>query len=328
MIRVLVLPSDSNHNLAPEVIRALTLSAKRFHVAPNHPSFAALNALGFSCEPLPENYPDNGLIIVPGEPVGADRYAQALGELVQVVDRLLGPGGCPWDQAQTHESLKRYLLEEAYEVLDAIDAQSPDKLAEELGDLLLQPILHAQIAKKNGRFDTEIVARGIVDKLVRRHPHVFGDVSVADADEVLRNWDRLKSEEKGGKPESLLAGVPIGMASLLRAYEVSKRAARAGFEWPNIEGVFEKLREEEFELREAIVSKIPEHIGAEIGDLLFTVVNIARWSNVEPEEALRQMLNRFTTRFQAMENAAEKPLEDLSPEEWDSLWNASKQSVG
>lgn len=245
-------------------------------------------------------------------------------ELARIVDRLLGPGGCPWDQEQTHESLKRHLLEEAYEVLEAIDSGSPDQLREELGDLLLQPVMHAQMARVAGQFDIEDVARGICDKLVRRHPHVFGDRDVADADEVLRNWDLIKQAEKGGEPESLLAGVPKSMAGLLRAHEISKRAARAGFEWPDIEAVFAKLSEEEAELREALEGGDPARVEAEIGDLLFTAVNIARWAHVEPEEALRQMLHRFVARFQAMELAATVPLRDLTPAQWDHLWESSK----
>lgn len=247
-------------------------------------------------------------------------------KLVAVVDRLLGPGGCPWDQSQTHESLKRYLLEEAYEVLDAIDSGSEEKFEEELGDLLLQPVLHAQKKREAGGFDIDSVAEGITEKLIRRHPHVFGDLSVADADEVLRNWDRIKSQEKGDeKPASRLAGVPSGMASLLRAYEVSKRAVRVGFEWPNLDSVFEKLHEEELELRQAIAEGDQEEIEAEVGDLLFTAVNLARWAKVEPEEALRKMLNRFTRRFQNMEAFAPKPLEELTFEQWDELWERSKK---
>jgi len=241
-------------------------------------------------------------------------------ELILLADRLLGPGGCPWDQAQTHESLKRHLLEEAYEVLDAIDTGSPAKMEEELGDLLLQPVMHGQMASA---FSTQTIARAAVDKLIRRHPHVFGEVDVADANEVLQNWDRIKQNEKGGPPESLLAGVPSGMASLLRAYEISKRAARAGFEWPDLDAVWDKMREEERELREA---SSPDQVEAEIGDLLFTAVNIARWMKVEPEEALRKMLNRFSARFMAMEKAAGKPLTELNPVEWDSLWEAAKRS--
>lgn len=245
-------------------------------------------------------------------------------DLVAVVDRLLGPGGCPWDQEQTHESLKRHLLEEAYEVLEAIDSGNRDKLAEELGDLILQPIMHAQMQKRDGSFDIDEVATRIVDKLIRRHPHVFGDANAANAEEVLRNWDRIKQQEKGGEPASVLAGVPSGMASLLRAFEISKRAARAGFEWADIEAVFEKLSEEERELKEALKQGDQQRIEAEIGDLLFTAVNIARWSGVEPEEALRKMLNRFSARFMRMEASVNKDLRELTPKEWDALWEQAK----
>jgi len=208
--------------------------------------------------------------------------------LVAIVDRLLGPGGCPWDQAQTHESLKQTLVEESYEVLAAIDHGSQETLREELGDLLLQPVMHAQMEKRDGGWDIDDVADAISDKLVRRHPHVFGDTEAHTADEVLKNWDRIKMEEKGVIDSSILGDVPIGMASLLRAHVVSRRAARAGFEWPGVEAVFEKLREEERELKEAIASGDTAAIESEIGDLLFTVVNIARWVDVEPEDALRR----------------------------------------
>lgn len=275
---------------------------------------------GVRVAPLPEDGIASGiLLLIPRE--------TPLAELVAVTDRLLGPGGCPWDQAQTHESLKKYLLEEAYEVLDAIDSQSADALREELGDLLLQPVLHAQISRKNGGFDIQEVARGIVDKLVRRHPHVFGEIDVADADEVLRNWDQIKRVEKGDAPQSILAGVPKGMASLLRAHEVSKRAVRVGFEWPELDAVFDKLHEEEAELREAIAGGDPAEIESELGDLLFTAVNIARWCKVEPEEALRKMLNRFTDRFMTMERLAQKDLRELTPEEWDALWEQAKTAA-
>lgn len=250
-----------------------------------------------------------------------------LERLVEITDRLLGPGGCPWDQAQTHETLKKHLVEETYEVLDAIDAGDSERLKEELGDLLLQPVLHAQMEKASGGWDIEDVARAINDKLVRRHPHVFGDGMAADAEEVLRNWDRIKSEEKGGEPESILAGIPRAMPSLLRAFAISKRAARVGFEWPDLEAVFDKLHEEEGELREAIASRDPDRIASEVGDLLFTAVNVARWADVEPEDALRRMLDRFTSRFQGMERAADRPLGELNPEEWDALWEQSKREI-
>jgi tetrapyrrole methylase family protein / MazG family protein len=249
----------------------------------------------------------------------------SLEELVVIVDRLLGPGGCPWDQAQTHESLKRHLIEEAYEVIEAIDENSTEKLKEELGDLLLQPIMHAQMACRDGRFCSEDVAKGIVEKLVRRHPHVFGEIDVTTAEEVLQNWDEIKKQEKGAsQSQSVLAGVPRAMPALLRAYEISKRAARSGFEWPDEEAVFDKLREEERELREAISSGNERDIEAELGDMLFTIVNIARWRKIEPEDALRKMLDRFTERFQHMEAASTRPLKELSPAEWDDLWNSAK----
>ncbi len=263
--------------------------------------------------------PGGATLIVPRSPFE---------ELVHVVDRLLGPRGCPWDQAQTHESLKKYLLEEAYEVIDAIDSGDDAKLREELGDLLLQPVMHGQIKKLAGGFDTSDAARAIVEKLVRRHPHVFGELSVADADEVLRNWDRIKKSEKAEGPQSVLAGVPKAMASLLRASEVSKRAARIGFEWPDLEAVFDKLHEEEAELRAAIAEESTEEIQSELGDLLFTIVNIARWAKVDPEEALRTMVNRFTARFMKMEELAQSELSAMAAEEWDELWNRAKAEVG
>lgn len=284
---------------------------------PTHIAYDGLRRAGVSIAPLPSEGVSAGTILAP-------RSTGPLYDLVHVVDRLLGPGGCPWDQAQTHESLKRHLLEEAYEVIEAIDDGSSEALQEELGDLLLQPVMHGQISGKNGGFTTDDAAQSIVDKLVRRHPHVFGDTRVADADEVLKNWDQIKRQEKGEEFRSILSGIPKAMPSLLRAYEVSKRAARAGFEWPDQEGVFDKLREEEAELREAIAIGQADRIAAELGDLLFTVVNLARWSKVEPEEALRQMLNRFTSRFEAMERRSPKPLNELSAEEWESLWQEAK----
>jgi len=281
---------------------------------PRVESLFASKGIPFSV--VEDTVPNDALLVVP--PAGP------LYHLKYVVDRLLGPGGCPWDQEQTHETLKRHMLEEAYEVLDAIDSGSMAKLQEELGDLMMQPYMHAQMEALCGTFDIEDVAQSIVDKLIRRHPHVFGDRTVNDAEEVLKNWDKIKQHEKGGAPESILAGVPSGMASLLRAYEISKRAARVGFEWPNMEAVFEKLREEEAEFNEALASGDHAQIESELGDMLFTIVNIGRWAKVEPEESLRKMLNRFTERFKGMEFSSSKPLSALSPEEWDELWEISK----
>lgn len=246
-----------------------------------------------------------------------------LAETVRIIDRLLGPGGCPWDQKQTHLSLKPHLVEETYEVIDAIDRGDPLGLREELGDLLLQPILHGQIAAKDGHFDAESIAEGLNEKLIRRHPHVFGTVLAETEAEVLANWDAIKAQEKGAvqKVPSLLEGIPRSMPSLSRADAVSRRAARQGFEWPDVEGVYDKLREEIDELRAATT---PEEQRDELGDILFTVVNVARWLKVDPEEALTRMLNRFTDRYSTMADLATGNLAELSPEEWEALWQRAK----
>ena len=250
-------------------------------------------------------------------------FAPGFYGLVQIVDSLLGPNGCPWDREQTHKSLKKHMVEETYEVLDAIDKNDPDALCEELGDFLLQALMHAQMDAIEGFYDIDDVVQGISEKLVRRHPHVFGDVSVSGSDEVLTNWDAIKKAEKG-EATSALAGVPRAMPALLRAHEISKRAVRVGFEWQQLEDVFTKLSEEIAELRQAMQGDSREQIESEIGDVLFTVVNIARWLKVEPEEALRKMVDRFTARFQRMESLAEKPVAQLSFDEWDALWNQAK----
>ncbi|MFQ3587853.1 MAG: nucleoside triphosphate pyrophosphohydrolase [Fimbriimonadaceae bacterium] len=336
MVRVVAVGSGGIESCSAASLATLrqTDPEQRFHASPGHPSFSWLAECGVPCRPLPRQGIQAGVIAVPLDLDDAASAAEredrreSLEALVQVVDRLLGPGGCPWDQEQTHETLKRHLLEEAYEVLDAIDSGNPDTLAEELGDLLLQPIMHAQMERLAGNFDIADVARRIRRKLVHRHPHVFGQVEVSGPDEVLRNWDRIKQLEKGDGARSILAGVPRGMASLLRAYEISKRAARCGFEWPNFEAVFEKMREEEAELREALGQGDPARIESEIGDLLFTVVNVARWAGIEPEEALRKMLNRFTDRFMRMEVLADRPLKELSPDAWDALWEQAKRELG
>ncbi len=241
-----------------------------------------------------------------------------------IMDLLLGPFGCPWDREQTHDSLKKYLLEEVYESLDAIDKQDFESLAEELGDLTLQPVFHARLADRDGKFEFNDPLRHICDKLIRRHPHVFSDTVVANANEVLKNWDAIKKQEKLG-PTSILSGVPNALPALARAHEISQRAVRAGFEWPNIDGVLDKVREETVELEEAIKNGDPEHIKSEIGDLLFTIVNLARWQKVDAEDALRMMLNRFQTRFESMEAHAPKPLTELTFDEWDDLWNQAKK---
>jgi MazG family protein len=347
MVKLIEVGTGGPESCPPEAIAALRECPRRFHADPRDASFSWLAEVGFPCEPLPaEGAPDGSAIVIPflgaaaappkepGEPerdpnsAMRTRRAQALESLVQVVDRLLGPSGCPWDREQTHESLKRHLIEECYELIDAIDSGSKERLREELGDLLLQPLMHAEMERCAGSFAIEDVADTAREKLIRRHPHVFGPLGAADADEVLRNWDRIKMEERikgqGASTGSILDGVPRAMPALLRAFEVSKRAARVGFEWPDIEAVFDKLREEEIELRHALQAGLSKRIEEEVGDLLFTAVNLARWAKVEPEEALRRMLDRFTVRFVRMEAGAGKALPDLSPEEWDELWETSK----
>ncbi|MCX7992623.1 MAG: nucleoside triphosphate pyrophosphohydrolase [Fimbriimonadales bacterium] len=248
--------------------------------------------------------------------------------LVRVVAALRAPDGCPWDREQTHESLKPHLLEETYETLEAIDSGDPAELREELGDLLLQVLMHSQMASETGAFDIESVVQYLTEKLISRHPHVFGDAHAETAEQVLKNWDKTKRAQKGR--DSVLEGVPRAMPALARAQEISKRAARVGFEWDSIHGVLEKLREEETELRQAIESGDTARIESEVGDLLFTVVNIARHAKVDAEDALRTMVDRFTRRFQWMEVEAarqNRPLESLSAEEWEALWQRAKQQT-
>jgi MazG family protein len=257
-----------------------------------------------------------------GEPKGA-----ALLDLVATESRLRGPGGCPWDAEQTHATLARNLVEEAYETLDAIDEGDPEHLREELGDLLLQVVFHAQIAEDDGAFDVDAVARGIVEKLVRRHPHVFGDTRADTADEVKRNWDRIKREEEGRADP--LAGIPSGLPALQLATKLQKRAADEGFVWPETarpaSGQLAKVREE---LDEVMAAATAEEQAAELGDLLFALAGLARSLRVEPEAALRLASKRFRSRFtraRELAVAAGREPKELSPEEWLDLWDRAKR---
>jgi tetrapyrrole methylase family protein/MazG family protein len=262
-------------------------------------------------------------------PLPESRRKPTFADLVAVMARLRAEGGCPWDREQDHRSLRRYLIEECYEAVDAIDADDMDSLAEELGDVLLQVVFHAQIEHENGCFDIDDVVSHIVRKLVRRHPHVFGEVTVENSAEVLDNWEQIKRQEKGeGWRESALDGVPSSLPALIRALEISKRAAKVGFEWERFEDVLAKMEEEIGELREAIEAGREDAAFDEIGDLLFTIVNVARWRKLDPEDALRQMLVRFCTRFRRIEQAARaqsRPLTDLTLAEMDALWEAAKR---
>lgn len=254
---------------------------------------------------------------------------QAFEKLIEIMARLRGPDGCPWDRQQTHESLKKYLLEETYETLEAIDSGDMTELCSELGDLMLQIAFHAQLARERGDFDMTDSLESINQKLLRRHPHVFGEAEVACADEVTHQWDRIKMDEKGSERRaSILDGVPKTLPALARAMEVSKRAARAGFEWPSLDAAFAKLEEEVGELKDELRERDAERIAEEIGDLLFTIVNVARWTGVDPEDALRIMIERFSSRFAQIEEAAHaggRSLEDLSIEEMDAVWDRAKQ---
>ncbi len=260
-------------------------------------------------------------------PLPPEQRRHRVQSLVDVMARLRSPGGCPWDREQSYASLKRYVLEEAYEVLEAIDFGDPDLLCEELGDLLLQVVFLSQIATEEGYFDIRDVAGGITEKLVRRHPHVFGDLSVADSDEVLRNWDAIKREEKPERT-SALDGVPRELPALMKALEISKRAVKVGFEWRSLEEVFEKLDEELGELKAELPGGDREKLSAELGDLLFTLVNVARWLRIDPEEALRQMVDRFGRRFREMERLAGGTLEGKSIDVLDPLWDQAKLNTG
>lgn len=272
--------------------------------------------------------------------------SQAFNDLVNVVARLRSPQGCPWDLQQTHESLKPYLLEETYEVLDALDQNDPCHLREELGDLLLQILLHARIESEQNTFDVEDVIKDVTQKLIRRHPHVFTDEPSPrlDPDQVRRQWDTIKRAERSAKPgrDSVLDGVPPALPALLRAYQMQKRASRVGFDWETGEQVVEKMHEEFDELRMETTRArhAPEPNAAapgtdaqaaverEVGDVLFTMVNVARFLSINPEEALRKATTRFQSRFQRMERQAAhdgRPLHGMTALEWDALWNAAKE---
>jgi MazG family protein len=265
------------------------------------------------------------------------RVGKLFEDLVAVQARLRAPGGCPWDREQTHSTLRTYLIEEAYEVLDAIEKGNGPELAEELGDLLLQVLFHADLARETGAFDISDVITGIHDKMVRRHPHVFGDVKAATAGEVLKNWVQLKAREKqaasltGAAPQnqapSALDGVPRNLPALLEAYQMTRRAAQVGFDWEQVEGIFEKLQEETAELRTALATSNLQAAEEEVGDLLFSVVNLARFLHLDPEVTLKNSNLKFKQRFQEMERIASESgqrLSELSKEKLEQLWDAAK----
>ncbi|MBT5325761.1 MAG: nucleoside triphosphate pyrophosphohydrolase [Gemmatimonadetes bacterium] len=251
-------------------------------------------------------------------------------ELVEVMARLRAPNGCPWDREQTHATLKPYLLEETYEALEAIDIGDDDELCKELGDVLLQVVFHAQIAAEENRFGIEEVARAIVDKLIRRHPHVFADVEVDGSEQVLQNWEQIKKQERqelGDATPSLLDGIPKQLPALMRAQRMQARVSRQGFDWDQIAGPLDKVEEEFAELRQAWASGETPAIEDEFGDLLFALVNTGRFLNVDSEQALRQSTDKFERRFRALEEAVRtsgRDISALSLQELDVIWDEIK----
>ncbi len=271
-----------------------------------------------------------------------------LDQFAATIARLRSPNGCPWDREQTHRTLARFLIEETYEVLEAIHADDSEKLKEELGDLLLQIVLNAQVAKDEGKFDFEAVAASINEKMIRRHPHVFGDKSLETAQEVLAQWDELKALEKKNKEqknkqekhhsESALDGVPGQMPALLQALKISEKAVAQGFEWQVEEQIWQQLESELEELKCEIKhlknsqkkGEKPDlkNFQLELGDVLLTVVNIARWHGTNPEESLLMAIAKFKGRFREMEKLTAKPLKELTFEEFDQLWCQAKELLG
>ena len=251
-----------------------------------------------------------------------------LKKLVDLMATLRGPGGCPWDRKQTAESLKPFLIEECYEVVDALDENNPDKVKEELGDLLFQIIFHARIAEERGEFTIRDVITTNVEKMIRRHPHVFGEEKLTTDKEVLANWEEIKKKEKGYEDrQSILEGVPRSMPSLIRAHRLQERAARVGFDWKHLNETLPKLDEEIEEFKESLKTENAAKIEEELGDIFFMLVNISRFLDVDPEEALRKTIGKFIHRFRYIEESAVnagKSLNDMTLDEMENLWQEAK----
>jgi MazG family protein len=273
-----------------------------------------------------------------------DRRAGAwFAKLVGLQTRLLGPGGCPWDREQTHSSLRKYLIEETYETLDALESGDDADFSCELGDLLLQIVFHSRLAEQEGRFSIDNVVESIYTKMIRRHPHVFGDVKAADSQAVLKKWDELKAEERAKKrgreqkpvAESIISGVPRSQPATMEAYQLTRKAAKVGFDWDSLQGIFEKIDEERRELIETAGTAAPStdakaRVEEEVGDLLFAALNVARFLGVEPELALRSANRKFRERFEWMERAAEregKRFADLPRDRMEQLWDRAKRET-
>lgn len=250
--------------------------------------------------------------------------------LIEIMKKLRSENGCPWDREQTHKSLKKYLIEETYEYLEVVDLDDKERMCEELGDVLLQVVFHAQIASENGDFNIEDVINRICDKLIHRHPHVFGDVTAETSGEVLKNWEEIKKKEKGLVDQaSVLQDVPSNLPALMRSYKVQQKAAQVGFDWDNPSDVFAKIREEIDELEAEYKKSDKVAMEDELGDVLFSIVNLARFLKVHPELALSQATNKFIDRFEYIERKAVeggKNLNDMTLEEMDMLWEQAKMN--
>lgn len=244
--------------------------------------------------------------------------------LIDIIRILRSENGCQWDKEQTHCSLKKNMLEEAYEAVDAIDDNDSKHLKEELGDVLLQVILHSQIASDEKEFNIEDVAKGIADKLVRRHPHVFSDVKVDGTDEIIHNWEEIKQKEKPHRT-SVMDGVSKAQSALMSAQKISKKAVNVGFEWPNVRSLWDCIESEVEEFKEAAQSCDMQDAEEELGDLLFAIVNLARWYKIDAEQALLKANKKFISRFKKMEELTDKNLEDLTLQEYDKLWKKAKE---
>lgn len=251
----------------------------------------------------------------------------SLQNLLEIMSRLRSENGCPWDKAQTPETLKPYLLEEAYEVIGSLDENNPDEIRNELGDLLLQIVFLSEIFKEDGHFEFNDVAQAIAEKLIRRHPHVFGDSNEENLSKLNEQWEAIKQNERKVKAHSIVGHIPNNLPALLQAQKISGKVAAVGFDWNSIDDVFEKLSEELDELKEAIAAKDTNAASDELGDLLFTVVNIGRHLNIDCETSLLQMLDRFKSRFQIMEEAVKKNgknIDQTNLDELESLWQKAK----
>ncbi len=253
---------------------------------------------------------------------------RTLDDLVDIMAKLRGNPGCPWDKSQTHETLKPFLIEEAYEVIDAIDRNNKDDLVEELGDLLLQIVFHSRLAQERGDFDIGDVINGVCNKMVRRHPHIFGDITVDGTEEVLKNWEEIKRGEKDMKTEAQsMMNLPKTLPALMKAFKVQEKAARVGFDWDDVKGAFDKVYEELEELKEVYNTGNSDKIREEMGDLIFACVNVARFLEVEPELAVNDAVKKFIRRFDFVETEAaksDKNLQEMNLQEMDILWEQSK----